>query len=613
MDPQFLWITGWNEWWAGAWDAPTDCYTHLLDNCVPINQRYFVDDYNAEYSRDIEPMKGGFTDNYYYQMVANNRLRKGARPVPMASAAKTIALAGDFSDWADVGPEFRDLPGDTLARNWPTTFGNLPNYTDASGRNDFTLLKVARDADNIYFLAQCRSNLTSHTGTNWMTLFLNTDRARTTGWEGYDFAVNLGARTATTTTLSQNPTTNWNWTTVRSDIAYKVTGNQIMLAIPRASLGLTNDPVTFDFHWADNFQTNDISGFFQYGDSAPDRRFNYRYQSFVGQTITLRQDGFDAGKQTWWDESWTNGSKWNITASGSYTGACAVCSTTNGTSQNRLVTRVDTSNLESLRVSFRYKLSNVQDAQNFNLQFNTATGWVTIRDLGRDQLYPSGQAWGYDERQNIWQLGGYDARAKSGTNAAFFHPNFAVRIDGSGVTSGKTAWIDDFQITGVLAATSNQAPVIAAENLVSNGNFTANAAAFGTWPGYTGGVNPASITGWNNLHGPGVGVNGAAVGFTSPNPFAPVNDDGRTYAFIQGGVNGLTQESGADSRRNVSTELRCRRPRGQQRRIPRADRRREPGVCQFWRFERKPQRVHALQLPVHRAGRVRRHALDPVV
>ena len=116
-----MWITGWNEWWAGAWDAPTACYTHLLADCTPINKRYFVDNYNAEYSRDIEPTKGGFTDNYYYQMVANNRLRKGARPVPTASTPKTINLAGDFSDWSDVGPEFRDAPGDAPVRNWPTT------------------------------------------------------------------------------------------------------------------------------------------------------------------------------------------------------------------------------------------------------------------------------------------------------------------------------------------------------------------------------------------------------------------------------------------------------------------------------------------------------------
>ncbi len=450
-DPQFLWIVGWNEWWAGAWDASTYCYTRLLADCVPAGKRYFVDNYNAEYSRDIEPMKGGFTDTYYYQMVGYNRLRKGVRPVPAASAPKTINLAGDFSDWADVGPEFRDYAGDTVPRNHASTFSNLPNYTDTTGRNDFTLLKVARDADYFYFLAQCRSNLTSYTDTNWLVLFLNTDQSRETGWEGYDFAVNLGPRAAGTTSLSRNTTaTNgWTWTTLRSDLPWKATGNQFMVRVPRADLGLTNEPVAFDFHWADNFQTNDISGFFLYGDSAPDRRFNYRYHASVGIPVTLRQDDFDAGKQAWWDESWTNGSKWNLTSAGSYSGSAAQCSIGNGTGQSALITRADTSALESFRLSFRYKLTNVLDAQSFNVQFLTATGWVSVHNLGRDEFHPASQSWGYDEQQNVWMTFAA-AYTRSGTNARFFHRDFAVRLDGSGIISnGQAVWIDNFLLTGV--------------------------------------------------------------------------------------------------------------------------------------------------------------------
>ena len=493
-DPQFLWIVGWNEWWAGAWDASTYCYTHLLGDCVPAGKRYFVDNYNAEYSRDIEPVKGGFTDNYFYQMVGYNRFRKGARLVPAASAAKTINLAGDFSDWADVGPEFRDYSSDTLPRNHPSTFSNLPNYTDSTGRNDFTLLKVARDADYLYFLAQCSSNLTRFTDTNWLVLFLNTDQNHATGWEGYDFAVNLGSRTASTTSLSRNTTTTngWTWTTLRSDLAWKAVGNQFMVRVPRASLGLTNEPLALDFHWADNFQTNDVTGFFLYGDSAPDRRFNYRYQVSAGTPVTLRQDSFDAGKQSWWDESWTNGSKWNLTSTGSYSGSAAQCSTANGTSQSALVTRVDTSTLESLRLSFRYKLTNVLDAQNFNVQFLTATGWVTLRDLGRDEFHPTGQSWSYDEKQNVWMTFA-DARAKSGSNAVFFHQNFALRLDGTGISSrGQAAWIDDFLLTGVIAPTNNPPPApwqmgdlgtngISGDTVWTNGVFAVTGSGADIW------------------------------------------------------------------------------------------------------------------------------------
>ena len=59
---------------------------------------------------------------------------------------------------------------------------------------------------------------------------------------------------------------------------YRVSGNEIAIAVPRSLLGLSEDsPVRLDFHWADNIQKpDDIREFFVSGDSAPNRRFNYR-------------------------------------------------------------------------------------------------------------------------------------------------------------------------------------------------------------------------------------------------------------------------------------------------------------------------------------------------
>jgi hypothetical protein len=48
--------------------------------------------------------------------------------------------------------------------------------------------------------------------------------------------------------------------------------------VPRRLLNLNGDTFSFDFHWADN-PTNlvDPISLCISGDSAPDRRFNYRY------------------------------------------------------------------------------------------------------------------------------------------------------------------------------------------------------------------------------------------------------------------------------------------------------------------------------------------------
>ena len=79
-------------------------------------------------------------------------------------------------------------------------------------------------------------------------------------------------------------------------------------------------------------------------------------------------------------------------------------------------------------------------------------------------------------------------------------------------------------------------------NLIVNGNFTANAVAFTNLPGYTSpwsSGNPSAITGWSNLSNSLVGVNGIAT--SAGDAFGPTSTGGRTYAFIQGSVNGLAQ------------------------------------------------------------------------
>ena len=447
-DPQFMYVTGWNEWIAGSYGSPAACSVSLLGDCCPAGGYYFVDEYDEEFSRDLEPMKGGHTDNYYFQMVGQNRLRKGVRPVPPASAPQTINLAGGFAQWGSVAPAYYDPVNDTIWRNYPAAAAaQMGTYTNNTGRNDFTVMKVARDAQNFYFFAQCHSNITSYTGSNWMVLFIDADQNHFTGWEGYDYAVNLGGVGTSTTTLYRNLTTTngWTWTPVRNDLPYTLSGSQLMLSVPRTALGLAADPVSFDFHWADNFQTNDIADFGVNGDSAPDRRFNYCYTTTTNTEVVLLADDFESGKQSVWGATWTNGSSWSLTTNSPYAGNyCAVCS--NGTGQSNLIATVSTAGCGSFRLSFHYKL-NLGSAQNLVLYYFGANGWVPIRNLARNEYYPVNQAWSYNELTNVW-LNFTDTRMNSGAEAQFFSTNFAFRLDGSAVTSSAmNVWVDTVRLT----------------------------------------------------------------------------------------------------------------------------------------------------------------------
>ena len=115
-NPQFLYINDWNEWTAGKYQ-PGEGKT------VPFMRRsstyFFVDQYNSEFNRCVQPMKGGYTDNYYMQMAQNIRRYKGVRPVPELSGMNTMVIDGQFADWLDVKVEYRDTIGDTIHRDYP--------------------------------------------------------------------------------------------------------------------------------------------------------------------------------------------------------------------------------------------------------------------------------------------------------------------------------------------------------------------------------------------------------------------------------------------------------------------------------------------------------------
>jgi len=265
LAPPFVMVTGWNEWIAGRWGQAGG----------PI---IFVDQFNQEYSRDIEPMKGGHGDNYYWQLVANIRRYKGAPPLPRASSAHSIRVDGSFEQWRDVAPEFRDHVGETIPRDFDGA-GGL-HYTNRTGRNDFLAAKVARDRENVYFYMRTREPITPHTGPNWMWLLIDADQNARTGWEGSDFIVNRIVEDNRTTWLEANEG-GWRWKKA-AKLRYRVSGRELHVAIPRAAMGLheNSDSLSLDFKWLDNAQNpGDIMDVYTSGDAAPEGRFMYRYAS----------------------------------------------------------------------------------------------------------------------------------------------------------------------------------------------------------------------------------------------------------------------------------------------------------------------------------------------
>lgn len=268
-DPEFLYINDWNEWTAMKFN--TEGEVSWLGR---INPFMFVDQYNMEFNRGIQPMKGGYSDNYYMQMAQNIRRYKGSRPIPQHTRYTESKIDGRFGDWKNNSIEYRDTQGDTFHRN-AKGYAGL-HYTNTSGRNDIITSKVAVGAESISFYAETATELTPHTDNNWMMLLIDADNNHSTGWYGYDYIINKDIKGERTTTLLQYDSAKGEWSYV-ADIAMRYAGNRLELAIPRKLLNLAEDSFILDFKWTDNpTELKDPISLCTDGDTAPNRRFNYR-------------------------------------------------------------------------------------------------------------------------------------------------------------------------------------------------------------------------------------------------------------------------------------------------------------------------------------------------
>ncbi len=270
VDPRFIFITGWNEWIAMRFDEFNSIREPVM----------FVDQFDHENSRDVEPMRGGHWDAYYYQMVDHIRRYKGARPQPRAKGPVSIDAAGPFDQWDAVEPVYRNHRGSVNHRNHPG-YNNTGPYVNTTGRNDIVLCRVAYDNEYVYFYVETSEALTPSTDPAWMRLFINSDGRSDTGWEGFNYLVNRTSPEDTRMNIEHSDC-GWRWTDA-GKAAWRMEDVRLHVAVPRALLGLAPDgPVDLRFKWADNMQNEgDVMDFTLYGDAAPPGRFVYRYQSIA--------------------------------------------------------------------------------------------------------------------------------------------------------------------------------------------------------------------------------------------------------------------------------------------------------------------------------------------
>lgn len=262
-DPAFVYVDGWNE------------LSSVRNKNYQGYENAFVDQYDDENSRDIEPVKGPLGDSYYNLLVDFVRKYKGVRPAPTAGSEATIDINGSASQWDAVTPEYISL-SNGLERD-ATLIGGTS--VKSSVPNAIRRAKAARDGENIYFMAETEKDINT-ASSEFMHIYINTDRNPATGYEGYDFA--FGREKGVLQKYE-----NGAWQTVAGG-EYTVTGKVMQVKIPRAALGL-GQTVDLEFKWVDSageIASGNILDVYANGSSAPLGRFNYVYTEREQTSLT---------------------------------------------------------------------------------------------------------------------------------------------------------------------------------------------------------------------------------------------------------------------------------------------------------------------------------------
>ena len=215
--PDIVLVTGWNEWIAGRWKGRPD---------RPI---MFVDCANAEYSRDIEMMRGGYGDNYFIQLRENVMRFKGMKDAD--ETPNPAARAKRYRCFADSA-----MPRD--AKGYGT------NYVNRTQRNAPVWIDVSHDARSVKFAVKTQRPIVGQAGEgDFMRIIANNRVANTLG-------------------------------------EVKIEGDLMTLVVPRRVLGLNEGgPFRMEFKFIDStVPIADPLDFYELGVVEPLGRLNHVYR-----------------------------------------------------------------------------------------------------------------------------------------------------------------------------------------------------------------------------------------------------------------------------------------------------------------------------------------------
>lgn len=237
-----------------------------------------VDQYNDEFSRDIEPTRTGTLKDKAYIQTGMNVRNYAFEPAVHYNYPSVTVGVSDFEaeNWSQAST-FNDFVGEAISRNYPR-FDGVVNLEDYSNRNDIDEIKVLRDKDNLYFRITTKDQLTKPdlSDTKWMNIWIRTNGKENENAIGFHYVLNKKLLSESTAQIIKYDEDGKEVAAGKSEFAFS--GNVLVVKVPLKALGLDKNNYEIEFKVSDNIKNDeDILDFYSTGDSAPIGSMCYHY------------------------------------------------------------------------------------------------------------------------------------------------------------------------------------------------------------------------------------------------------------------------------------------------------------------------------------------------
>lgn len=289
-DPDIISIGGWNEWIAykQPWDGE-----YMLCDAV-----------NIEFSRDIEPMKGGYQDAYYIQMIQNIRRYKGSAFLGMKTEKKgrgtndfrdrektkstgvtlaadgfaeqeqTIRLSGKLAQWDKVNYRIINIGSDDIGRD---NYGisQTVHYKQDAPQHILQEVRITHDRQYVYFYIRCNRTMQVEHTHRQLQLLIGTGEPGSRVWECYDYRIGR-AYDDSFATIDR----------IGKDFSHMEIGKAsytlqdsiLLLRIPRDAIALDTHDVFYFKVASEVNEPSDLMSYYTSGSCMPMGRLSYLYR-----------------------------------------------------------------------------------------------------------------------------------------------------------------------------------------------------------------------------------------------------------------------------------------------------------------------------------------------